>query len=324
MFKSRPLFDPTDSAFANAINGGAGGTGGAPAGGNASAGGNKPGATSELEVLRARLAETELKYQDIQAKATTLESNWNAAQTLLKPNADPTTTESAFRTAMAAAGYSVGEIEQQLASYRSGGETEEEAPAPQQRGTRKNEVDPEIAALNQKFDFLRQQQEQQAAQNTESRKTQLKTLMDQTIQTSLDTSVELGTLVKKLASLDSDPKSGEASRRTVLADELRDTTLRRLRQRRDQNGGNWSDAWVLEESKRASQEVAAKYRAVIGDPSRIGRVTETDSGDLLAQRPAVKPAEYQKGMTPEGARQKVEEWAVDSLLRGAVPTNNAI
>jgi hypothetical protein len=321
MFKSRPLFDPTDTSFANAINGASGGTGGAPAGGNAPAGG-----ASEVEVLRARLADIEGKFNETSARAKTLESNWNAAQTLLKPNADPTTTETAFRTAMAAAGYSVGEIEQQLASFRNsgGGETEDEATAPQQRGNRKGEVDPEIAALNQKFEFLRQQQEQQASQNTETRKTQLKTLMDQTIQTSLDTSVELGTLVKKLASLDSDPKAGEASRRTVLADELRDTTLRRLRARRDANGGNWSDAWVLEESKRASQEVAAKYRAVIGDPSKIGRVTETDSGDLLAQRPAVKPAEYQKGMTPESARQKVEEWAVDSLLRGAVPTNTAI
>lgn len=322
MFKSRPLFDPTDTSFANAINGAAGGTSVAPAGGNAPAGG-----ASEVEVLRARLADIEGKYNETSARAKTLESNWNAAQTLLKPNADPTTTESAFRTAMAAAGYSVGDIEQQLASFRNsggGGETEDEAPAPQQRGNRKGEVDPEIAALNQKIEFLRQQQEQQASQNTETRKTQLKTLMDQTIKTSLDTSVELGTLVKKLASLDSDPKAGEASRRTVLADELRDTTLRRLRARRDANGGNWSDAWVLEESQRASQEVAAKYRAVIGDPSKIGRVTETDSGDLLAQRPAVKPAEYQKGMTPESARQKVEEWAVDSLLRGAVPTNNAI
>lgn len=326
MFKSRPLFDPTaDASFSAALGGTAGtgtGTGTADAGAQ---GGNKPNTPSEVEVLRGKLAELEIKYRETDTKAKTLESNWNAAQTLLKPGADPVTTESAFRTAMAAAGYSVGDIEAQLASFRNNGSGgDEETVQAQQRTGKKTEIDPELAAINQKLDFLRQQQEQQAAQGVETRKTQLKTLMDQTIQTSLDTNKDLGTLVEKLASLDPDPKNGAATRKSVLTEELRDTTLRRLRARRDQNGGNWSDAWVLEESQRAAQEVAAKYRAVIGDPSKIGRVTETDSSDFLAQRPAVKPVEYKKGMNPETARQQAEAWAVDSLLRGSIPANNAI
>jgi hypothetical protein len=248
-----------------------------------------------------------------------LNRNWEAAKNLLSPeNTDPASVESNFRTAMAGAGFSQADIDQQLEAYRAarGGtfDSSSEDEGPDQSET--------AAQIQQ----LATQQEHILRETNQARRHQLENLMGTSVSMAVDTNKDLNTLINRLAQLDSntDPNVAKSSRKQVLADEIRSEAVKILRNQRSSAGGNWNDSWIPAATQQAADIIHKKYRTVIGDPSRIGRVTETDAGEFLASRPPVKPPEYRKGMSMEDAGKSVRDFAVDALLRGVASKENSI
>ena len=290
----------------------------APATGNTQPEAPSTGSNPEVATLQARLAAREAELAAAQSRYDSLNRNWEAAQTLLSPDSnDPSTVETAFRTAMAGAGYSRDQIEQQIEAYRSA-----QGPAASDEGETEESGDDGTRAY---MEQLAANQQKLAQETSQGRRTQLESLMGSSIGMAVDGSKDLNTLITRLATLDGgDVGEAKESRRQILAGEIRNEATRLLRQQRESAGGNWSDNWIPMATQKAAEIVYKKYRTVIGDPSKIGRVTETDAGEFLAQRPPVKPPEYRKGMAMEDAGKSVRDFAVDTLLRGVASSSNVI
>lgn len=291
----------------------------APDTGNAQPEAPSTGSNPEVATLQARLAAREAELAAAQSRYESLNRNWEAAQTLLSPdNNDPNTVETAFRTAMAGAGYSRDQIEQQIEAYRS-------AQGPMGSDDGNEDVEESDDGTRAYMEQLAANQQKLAQETSQARRTQLESLMGSSIGMAVDGSKDLNTLITRLATLDGgDVGEAKESRRQILAGEIRNEATRLLRQQRESAGGNWSDNWIPAATQKAAEIVYKKYRTVIGDPSKIGRVTETDAGEFLAQRPPVKPPEYRKGMAMEDAGKSVRDFAVDTLLRGVASSSNAI
>ena len=137
-------------------------------------------------------------------------------------------------------------------------------------------------------------------------------------------------MVNRLASLTETGEGASADeaakiRKAIIKEEVREKTLDNLRIRRANQGPNaWEDSWIAEEATKAATQVFKKYRAVIGDPAKIGRATETDTGDMLRGRPAIKPPEHKSGMDMGTTSTEVRKWATDSLLRGSTSGENKL
>lgn len=245
-----------------------------------------------------------------------LEERWNDAQKLLRTDLPAAETEAAMRRVMAAAGRSPEEIESQLASLR--GDTEEEEP----RSRRGREGDDEVTAT-----VKRQQQEleQLKSQAQKNREAGLRSVLDLSVKSALDTNKDLDTLVRKLASVQDDDgtKTAEiaSSIRATFRGEVTDALKKRLARRRVEAGGQWDDSWIELEGPAAAKEVVAKYRTLIGDPSKLGRSSDAETGyeSLISSKPVPAP-KWKPGMNETNAGNDIRGWAVDSLLRGAVET----
>jgi hypothetical protein len=301
---SKPLFSfDADNGAPEPVNE----TPSAPAQGNA-----------DVAALQARLAAREAELAAAQSQYESLNRNWEAAKSLLSPdNTDPDSVESAFRTAMSGAGYNRDEIEQQINAYRAS-----MGPSGSEESDEGGQADDET---RQYMEQLALNQQKLAQETSQARRTQLETLMGSSIGMAVDGSKDLNTLISKLATLDGgDPNESKESRRSILAGEIRNEATRLLREQRSATGGQWSDNWIPSATQKAAEIVYKKYRTVIGDPSRIGRVTETDAGEFLSTRAPVKPPEYRKGMAMDDAGKSVRDFAVDTLLRGVVSSSNAI
>lgn len=278
-----------------------------------------PQSSADTAALRAELAARDAELTRMRMQHDSLNRNWEAAKNLLSPdNTDPSSVESNFRTAMAGAGFSQDQIEAQLSAYHaarngvSGGDEGEDESG--------GDVNEEVASRLAEMEV---EQQRIANETNMARRSQLEGLMSSSLNMAVDSNKDLNTLIKRLSTLDGDD-SNLQNRKAVIASEVRNEATRLLREQRQLAGGNWSDQWIPAATQKAAEIVHKKYRTVIGDPSRIGRVTETDAGEFLASRPAVKPPEYRKGMSMEDAGKSVRDFAVDALLRGVASKENSI
>jgi hypothetical protein len=272
--------------------------------------------SADTAALRAELAARDAELSRMRMEHQSLNRNWEAAKNLLSPeNTDPNSVESNFRTAMAGAGFSQDQIEAQLEAYHA---ARSSVSSDDEEGD--SGVNEEVAS---RLANMEVEQQRISNETNMARRGQLEGLMNSSLSMAVDSNKDLNTLIKRLSSLDGDEQSLQ-SRKAVIASEVRNEATRLLREQRQLAGGNWSDQWIPAATQRAAEIVHKKYRTVIGDPSRIGRVTETDAGEFLASRPPVKPPEYRKGMSMEDAGKSVRDFAVDALLRGVASKENSI
>ena len=91
--------------------------------------------------------------------------------------------------------------------------------------------------------------------------------------------------------------------------------MNNLRARRSA-AGTFEEAWVSEETAKATDQVLAKYRSVIGDPNKLGRAPETDSStNAIFSRPAVQAPRWKSGMRPGDAETALDAYNKDALSR---------
>lgn len=95
---------------------------------------------------------------------------------------------------------------------------------------------------------------------------------------------KLTSLLQTLDGLGGDPES----RKKFARDEIRRITLERIK-RRKAGGGQFDPRWFDEETQKAAEDVAEKFRTVIGDPNLLRKAPETDAGqDILMPKGPVK------------------------------------
>jgi hypothetical protein len=163
--------------------------------------------------------------------------------------------------------------------------------------------------------ILRAQQEAQRAQE------ELQRMKAEQLNNKLTTQVMMGlelnqgarTMLGKLEEING--KEALSGARAAIERDIRQQTLDNLRTRRTA-AGVFEEAWISEESAKATEQVLAKYRSVIGDPNRLGRAPETDSGaGSMFNRPAVPAPRWKPGLSTGDVESALDAYNKDALSR---------
>jgi hypothetical protein len=163
--------------------------------------------------------------------------------------------------------------------------------------------------------IMQAQQEAQrtAAELNRMRAEQLNARMNSQIMVGLDLNKDARTMLSKLEEING--RESVANARAAIERDIRQQTLESLKNRRDQ-AGTFEEAWIAEESARATDQVLAKYRSVIGDPNRLGRAPETDSSaSAFINRKPVPAPTWKSGMSPGDVESAVDAYNKDALSR---------
>lgn len=255
------------------------------------------------------------RISELETKLKAADEEWGHVRNLLKPDTDPAKVEGSLRRVMAKEGYTPEQIETYLAEQKGGG-VPKGKPA-QDEG----EEDPDALTVH-----LQEQEEKikrLSASQERVEKDRLAAILDRSVSTALDSTKDLANLMKLLtqpAGEDDGEETDRASavRQQVLEDVQRET-LQRLRVRRAKAGGDFEERWMSEEAVNAAKAVYGKLRTLVGNPSRLGRASDVSAEQDYVETVKPKAApEYKRGMTPDKASEASRDWAVDTLLRGAV------
>jgi len=105
-----------------------------------------------------------------------------------------------------------------------------------------------------------------------------------------------------------------ATATSSLEQRVRAKALENLRTRRNQSG-NFDESWVADEVSKAANDVAKDMLTVIGDTSKIGRVSETagQTEQLYRQKPVELPET--KGKSFGDVEGQLRDWTSDQILR---------
>jgi len=136
--------------------------------------------------------------------------------------------------------------------------------------------------------------------------------MEKEVSTALDTASD-GKVLMDWLSANREGTDLETAKNS-LTERVRAQALENLRQRRNQ-AGSFEDAWVGEEVEKAANKVAKDMLTVIGDPSKIGRVSETaDHTENLYRKDPVKLPNTE-GKSFGDIEGQLRDWTSDQLLR---------
>jgi len=161
------------------------------------------------------------------------------------------------------------------------------------------------------------------------RTARLRGMLNDQLDRALQSGSEVGKMVDGLVKMQvrSNPKAKEDEIRTAVTAQIRKSlnqaSMTKLTELAS-SGRGWQDGFIEEAAKAASSSVIADLRTVIGDPSLLGRSSETVSArdEILSSLPdkPVPAPKYKKGMTEGEAEQVGLEWATDALVRGLAET----
>lgn len=161
------------------------------------------------------------------------------------------------------------------------------------------------------------------------RTARLRGMLNQELEQVLQSGSEVGKMVDGLVKMQvrANPKAKEGDIRTAVTNQIRKSLSQASMAKLSElagSGRGWQDGFIAEAAKAASSSVIADLRTVIGDPSLLGRSSETVSArdEILSSLPdkPVPAPQYKKGMTEGEAEQVGLEWATDALVRGLAET----
>ena len=169
-----------------------------------------------------------------------------------------------------------------------------------------------------------QQQQQQMSPQMDPRTDQLNDqvlkmraqMLQQNLENSLSSSIDAegdGKVLMDWLTTNRQPEDAAKARDSV-AERVRSQALENLRQRRNY-AGTFDDSWVDEEVKKATDKVAKDMLTVIGDTSKIGRVSETaGQNETLYRKDPVK-LPNSSGKSFGEIEGQLRDWTSDQLLR---------
>ena len=236
----------------------------------------------------------------------------DATSKVMRPDIDPSVKEQAARQLLVDMGYRGDEVDQYVQDWMQAQNGQGENmvdEAPEQDGGDDDSAEQVAEAI------MRAQQEarQASEQLNRMRAEQLNSRMNTQIMMGLDMDSDARTMLSKLEEING--KEASSSARAAFERDIRQQTLENLKNRR-QAAGTFEEAWVSEEAVKATKEVLAKYRSVIGDPNRLGRAPETDSGAsaFLSQKPVSAPR-WKPGISNGDMETAIDAFNKDALSR---------
>ncbi len=262
----------------------------------------------EIPVSELLKAKQDLEY--LQQDYSKLVAFRDATTKVMRPDVDPSVKEQAARQLLVDMGYRGEEVDQYVQDWMNNQQGETVTDETDDVGGDGDRSAEEVANA-----ILAAQQQAQRAQE------ELQRMKAEQLNNKLTTQVMMGlelnqgarTMLGKLEEING--KEALSGARAAIERDIRQQTLDNLRARRTQ-AGVFEEAWISEESAKATEQVLAKYRSVIGDPNRLGRAPETDSGaGSIFNRPAVPAPRWKPGVTAGDMESALDAFNKDALSR---------
>ena len=247
------------------------------------------------EYTLKELSDAQQNLETMQAQNAELHKFRESTMRLMDPDADPGAKKEDARSMLLSAGYSPDQVEEWIQVY-----DEQEQPMAEnsQQPMQDETARRDNARMQEEINRIR-------AQN-------LKTQMENEISSAVENNEDSKVLIDWIKSTRGDDALSSARER--ITEQVRANALENLRRRRDQSG-TFEDSWVAEEVKKAATKVSQDMLTVIGDTSKIGRVSETaGQTETLSRR---KPVELpdNKGKSFGDVEGQLRDWTTDQILR---------
>ena len=237
----------------------------------------------------------------------------DATSKVMRPDVDPSVKEQAARQLLVDMGYQGQEVDNYVNDWM---QSQQGATNVNENVDTTPEGDDDDGSAEQVANAIMQaQQEAQSAreQLDRMRAEQLNGRMNSQIVVGLDLNRDARTMLSKLEEING--KEAVANARSAFERDIRQQAMDNLKARRAA-AGTFEEAWVTEEAARATDQVLAKYRSVIGDPNRLGRAPETDSSaSAFANRKPVSAPTWKPGMSTGDIETALNAYNTDALSR---------
>lgn len=263
----------------------------------------------EIPVSELLKAKEDLEF--LKQDYSKLVSFRDATAKVMRPDVDPTVKEQAARQLLVDMGYRGDDVDRYVQDWMNSNSQETDMTDEQDSGGTDDDRSAEqvAEAILAAQDQARQAQEELQRMKAE----QLNSKLNTQVMMGLELNQNARTMFNKLEEING--KDALSGARAALERDIRQQTLDNLKARRSQ-AGVFEEAWITEESAKATEQVLAKYRSVIGDPNRLGRVPETDSGaSAIRNRPAVPAPRWKPGTSQGELESALDAYNKDALSR---------
>tara|TARA_Y100001938_G_scaffold151029_1_gene245307 strand:- start:4191 stop:5084 length:894 start_codon:yes stop_codon:yes gene_type:complete len=256
------------------------------------------------EYSATELAEKVKNYDLMRENVENLEGFRDATMRLMNPDTDPEVKKRDAKSILLASNYSPQQVEEWLKIYDEKPEmTEEQTPSEPIQEPLAQEALQNSNRTNEELLRVRAQLLQQN--------------MEKEVSTALDRASD-GKVLMDWLNANREGTDLDAAKES-LTERVRAQALENLRQRRN-HAGSFEDAWVGEEVNKAATKVAKDMLTVIGDTSKIGRVSETaEQTENLYRKDPVKLPDT-KGKSFGDVEGQLRDWTSDQLLRSLSDT----
>lgn len=263
----------------------------------------------EIPVSELLKAKQDLAY--LQQDYSKLVAFRDATTKVMRPDVDPSVKEQAARQLLVDMGYRGEEVDQYVQDWMNNQQGETVTDETEDVGGDEDDGSAEAVA---NAIMAAQQQAQRAQEELQRMKAeQLNQRLNSQVLMGLEMNEKGRKMLSKLEEINGKDALFEA--RAAIERDIRQQTLDNLRARRTA-AGVFEEAWINEESAKATEQVLAKYRSVIGDPNRLGRAPETDSGaGSIFNRPAVPAPRWKPGVTAGDMESALDAFNKDALSR---------
>jgi len=244
------------------------------------------------------LADSREELETLKEQNGQLSEFRNSTMRLMNPETDMQVKKEDARRMLLSAGYEHDQVEDWVKIY------DEEEPT----------MSPESS------EEMPEMKDQEARQATRQMQNEINRMRAQNLKSAMETSVSSAVTdnedAKVLIGWIESTRSPEdlAGAKDRIAEQVRATALENLRRRRDA-AGTFEDSWLAEEVNKAASKVSKDMLTVIGDTSKIGRVSETaGQTETLSQR---KPVELPstKDKSYGDVEGQLRDWTSDQILR---------
>lgn len=238
----------------------------------------------------------------------------DATAKVMRPDVDPGVKEQAARQLLVDMGYRGDEVDQYVQDWMQNNQ----GSAQENQVIDDNETDDsgsDRSAEEVANAIMEANNRAVAAQEqlNRMRAEQLNSQLNAQIMVGLESNNSARTMLSKLEEING--KDALTSARAAIERDIRNQAMENLRQRRTA-AGVFEEAWISEESAKATEQVLAKYRSVIGDPNKLGRAPETDSGaSAILNRPAVQAPRWKPGVSNGDMESALDAFNKDALSR---------
>jgi len=243
----------------------------------------------------------------------------DATTKVMRPDVDVGVKEQAARQLLADMGYRGEEVEQYVSEWMQAQQGQGDEMDNDQ--TNQNAGDDDDGSAEQVAEAIMRAQDE-ARRTTEQlnrmRAEQLNSRMNTQIMMGLDLNQDARTMLGKLEEING--KEASSAARAAFERDIRQQTLENLKNRRAA-AGTFEEAWISEESARATNEVLAKYRSVIGDPNRLGRAPETAVGESILSSKPIQAPRWKPGVSAGDIESALDAFNKDALARLAAGTD---